>query len=60
MPEYEAFAHAVWGLFRLPLMKVRTVVVQDAYLLSSIEPLPYRQLTAEERRVVEEAGTWPA
>jgi len=60
VPEYEAFAHTVWSLFRLPLMKVRTVVVQDAYLLSAIEPLPYRQLTADERRVVEEAGTWPA
>jgi len=60
VPEYEAFAQAVWALFRLPLMKVRTIVVNDAYLLSAVEPLPYRQLATDERRVVEEAGTWHA
>jgi len=60
VPEYEAFAHALWTVFRLPLMKVRTIVVKDAYQLSGIEPLPLRQLTADERRVVEEAGTWHA
>lgn len=60
VPEYEAFARAVWELFRVPLMRVRTIVVRDAYLLSAIEPLPARQLTADERRIVEEAGTWPA
>jgi hypothetical protein len=41
-------------------MKVRTSSCKDAYLLSAIEPLPYRQLTADERRIVEEAGTWRA
>lgn len=60
VPEYEAFARAVWELFRVPLMRVRAIVVRDAYLLSAIEPLPTRQLTADERRVLEEAGTWPA
>jgi len=58
IPEYGAFAREMWRVFRLPLMKVRTIVVKDAYLLSGIEPLPLRQLTADERSVVEEAGTW--
>jgi hypothetical protein len=60
VPEYEAFAQALWRTFRLPLMKVRAIVVKDAYLLSGIEPLPLRQLTVDERRVVEEVGAWHA
>jgi hypothetical protein len=60
IPEYEAFAYEMWRVFRLPLMKVRVIVVRDAYLLSGIEPLPLRQLTADERAVVEGAGTWHA
>lgn len=60
IPEYAAFARTLWETFRLPLMRVRTIVVKDAYLISAIEPLPFRQLTADERRTVEEAGTWPA
>lgn len=59
IPEYVAFAQALWELYRLPLMRVRTIVVKDAYLVSAIEPLPYRQLTVDERRSVEEAGAWP-
>jgi hypothetical protein len=58
LPEYGPFALALWTAFRLPLMKVRVIVVKDAYLLSGIEPLPLRQLSADERRVLEEAGTW--
>jgi hypothetical protein len=60
VPEYEAFARALWVTFRLPLMKVRVIVVKDAYLLSGIEPLPLRQLAADERRIVEEVGEWHA
>lgn len=60
VPEYEAFARAVWTIFRVPLMRVRVIVVRDAYLISAIEPLPYRQLVSDERRIVEEAGTWRA
>jgi hypothetical protein len=60
VPEYEAFAQAMWATFRLPLMKVRVIVVKDAYLLSGIEPLPLRQLNADERRIVEEVGAWHA
>jgi len=39
---------------------VRTIVVENAYQLSGIEPLPLRQLTADERAVVEGVGTWHA
>jgi hypothetical protein len=56
--EYAAFADAVWTAFRVPLMKVRVIVSRDAYLFSAIEPLPLASLTADERSVLEEAGTW--
>jgi hypothetical protein len=60
LPEYGPFAQAAWATFRLPLMRVRVIVVKDAYLLSGIEPLPLRQLGADERRILEEAGAWHA
>lgn len=56
--EYASFATDVWTAFRVPLMKVRVVVSRDAYHFSGIEPLPYKSLTADERRVLDEAGTW--
>jgi hypothetical protein len=56
--EYHDFAEAVWATFAIPLMRVRTIVVQDAYLFSAIEPLPLKQLTPEERTFLEEAGSW--
>ncbi len=56
--EYATFAADVWAAFRIPLMKVRVIVSRDAYHFSGIEPLPYKALTADERRVLEEAGSW--
>ena len=58
VPEYGDFAAAIWTAFAIPLMRIRAIVIQDAYLFSAIEPLPFKQLTAEERTFVEEAGTW--
>lgn len=58
--EYAAFATDVWTAFRIPLMKVRVIVSRDAYHFSGIEPLPYKALTADERRVLEEGGAWRA
>ncbi len=58
VPEYEAFALEAWRVFRLPLMKVRTIVTREAFLFSGVEPLPYKSLSADERRIVEGAGTW--
>ncbi len=58
VPEYEAFADAVFRTFRLPLARVRVIVTPKAFLLSAIMPLPLAQLTAEETTVLEEMGTW--
>ena len=56
--EYASFAAEAWAAFRIPLMKVRVIVSRDAYHFSGIEPLPLKALTADERRVLEEAGAW--
>jgi hypothetical protein len=58
--EYDEYAHALWVCFRLPLMKARVIVTSDAYLLSALEPLPWRGLTAEERALAERFGAWLA
>ncbi len=55
--EYASFAAEIWAAFRVPLMKVRVIVSRDAYHFSGIEPLPFKALTADERRVLEE-GAW--
>ncbi len=60
VPEYDAFARAVFETFHLPLARVRVIVTSRAYLLSALMPLPLKQLTAEERALVEERGTWRA
>jgi len=58
VPEYAAFARAVFGTFRLPLARVRVIVTPKAYLLSALMPLPLAQLTPEERAMVAELGSW--
>jgi len=58
VPEYEAFAEAVFQAFRMPLARVRVIVTPKAFLLSAIMPLPLGQLSAEELDLVETAGTW--
>ena len=60
VPEYEAFARSVFETFHLPLARVRVIVTAKAFLLSALMPLPLKQLTAEERGLIEEAGTWRA
>ncbi|MEJ2288612.1 MAG: RimK-like ATPgrasp N-terminal domain-containing protein [Deinococcales bacterium] len=60
VPEYEAFARAVFATFRLPLARVRVIVTAKAFLLSALMPLPLAQLGAEERALIEELGTWRA
>jgi hypothetical protein len=57
-PEYRDFAGRLFEAFRLPLMRVRTIVTPQAYLLSAIEPLPLKTLKAEERALMEGMGTW--
>ena len=58
VPEYEAYARSLFACFRVPLVKARVIVTTDAYELSALEPLPWRSLTAEERALIEEVGTW--
>ncbi len=58
VPEYAHFAAALLRVFRLPLMRARVIVTPKAYLLSAIEPFPRDELTAEERAMLEEVGTW--
>lgn len=58
VPEYEALAARLFEVFRLPLMKVRIVVTTHSYLLSAIEPLPFAELTEEERGKLEGLGRW--
>lgn len=58
VPEYEAFAQAVFETFRLPLARVRVIVTAKAFLLSAIMPLPFAELTPDERELVQRMGTW--
>jgi len=58
IPEYSNFARTVFDIFHLPLMKVKVIVTPQRYLFSSIEPLPYEDLTLNEKRIVEEMGKW--
>ncbi len=58
--EYQAFGAKVFEVFRLPLMRVRVIVTPKAYLLSAIEPLPFKDLDDAERAVLEGMGTWRA
>lgn len=60
VPEYQAFAEAVFAAFRLPLARVRVIVTARAYLLSAIMPLPWKDLVPDERALAEELGTWHA
>ena len=60
VPEYEELAARLFEVFRLPLMKVRIVVTTREYLLSAIEPLPFAELTQEERGQLEGLGKWRA
>jgi hypothetical protein len=56
--EYRDFVKRVFEIFHLPLMKIKTVVTPDCYLLSSIEPLIIGDLTLNEKRVLEGMGVW--
>lgn len=58
VPEYADFAEAVFAAFRVPLARVRVIVTPKAFLFSALLPLRLEQLTAAERALAEEAGTW--
>jgi hypothetical protein len=56
--EYAPLAAALFACFRVPLMKARVIVTHATYALSAIDPLPWRELTREERDTLEGLGTW--
>ncbi|CAN5875397.1 hypothetical protein BH24DEI2_BH24DEI2_27780 [soil metagenome] len=56
--EYRDFAAEVFRVFRLPLMRVRVIVSAKAYLLSAIEPLPFDNLTLNEKKLLEGLEPW--
>lgn len=60
VPEYQALGERLFELFRIPLMRVRVIVTPREYLLSAIEPLPFAELTDEERSQLEGLGRWRA
>lgn len=58
VPDYEAFARALFDTFHLPLARVRVIVTPRAYLLSAFLPLPLEELSPEETALIEEVGAW--
>lgn len=57
---YDVFAQDVFEIFRIPLMRIRVIVVAKEYQLSAIEPLKYEELTLNEKKLLSEMGTWPS
>lgn len=55
---YEEFAAEVFRIFRIPLMRVRVIVVAKEYQLSAIEPLLYDDLTLNEKKLLNGLGSW--
>lgn len=60
VPQYEEFGRQLFETFRLPLMRVRVIVTPKEFMLSAIEPLPFAQLDADERALLEGLGSWRA
>jgi RimK-like ATPgrasp N-terminal domain len=55
---YEDFAREVFDIFRIPLMRIRVIVVAKEYQLSAIEVLPFDDLTLNEKKLLSEMGSW--
>lgn len=60
VPQYEEFGAVLFETFGLPLMRVRVIVTPKEYMLSAIEPLPFGQLSQDERSLLEGMGKWRA
>lgn len=56
--EYRSLAQRLFEVFRLPLMKARVIVTTTDYLLSALEPLPFDELTLNEKKLLSRLGTW--
>jgi hypothetical protein len=55
---YKHFAAEVFRIFRIPLMRIRVIVVAKEYQLSAIEPLPFEDLTLNEKKLLNGLGSW--
>ncbi|MFA5550234.1 MAG: RimK-like ATPgrasp N-terminal domain-containing protein [Trueperaceae bacterium] len=60
IPQYEEYGAQLFELFRLPLMRVKVIVTPKEFQLSAIEPLPFGQLSQDERQLLNGMGTWRA
>ena len=58
VPGHAGVGRRLFATGRLLLMKVRIVVTAKEYLLSAIEPLPFGELTEEDRAQLEGMGSW--
>lgn len=56
--EYQEFSRRVFEVFKLPLMRIRVIVTTSSYLLSAIEPLPFDDLTLNEKKLLSGLGLW--
>jgi hypothetical protein len=57
---YRELAWKFWEAFRLPLAEVRVVLAPGGdILLSGVDPLPYKKLTARERARLNRVVEWP-
>jgi len=56
---YRELSKAVWETYRIPLAKVRVIVADDGtMLLSDISQLPYKSLSAREKKYLGEQVQW--
>ena len=57
---YRELARKFWETFRLPLAEVRVILAPGGeILLSGVDPLPYKALTARERARLNRMVQWP-
>lgn len=57
--EHGELARKLFDVFRLPLLRAQLLVTDgEPPRLSSLDPLPWRELGADERALIEELGSW--
>ena len=58
-PRYRALAGGVWDVLRIPIATVRVIVPKAGEpMLSAIGPLPYKNLTVQERKKLDDRLSW--
>lgn len=59
IPKFRDLAQSVWQVFRVPLARVRVIMLRDGQvLLSGLQPLPYNRLIERERTFIDKMVTW--